>query len=282
LMELENDTIGMEDTTYVDDVNQVKWLESPGITNAEFALIKYVGAQFDQGTVDVNQQGIASRGVTAREIVIANENDKKIKGIFFTFLSDLWIQKTKLTITNVLMHYPIAKIEKTIGPEGAEVIKEIFPTYYIRNAEFPNGKKGTLAIQFVDSKGNLPSRDDLDIEEEMMRLKGINFNKVAMTKEYFNDYDYEPEVVTETLYSQDVAQNQAEFLEKLRVMMMAFPEYYEQNKNVLFEDFVKAYKDKQDRYNLEAPAPAPMMPGAEGMPMEAPAQPAPVGGALKV
>ena len=271
LMELENDTIGMEDTTYVDDVNQVKWLENPGLTNSEFALIKYVGAQFDQGTVDPNQQGIASRGVTAREIVIANENAKKIKGIFFTFLSDLWIQKTKLTITNVLMHYPMAKIETIVGANGAEKIRETWPTYYIRNAEFPNGKTGTLAIQFVNSKGDLPSRDDLDIQEEMMKLKGINFNQVALTKDYFNDYEYEPEVVTDNLYQQDIAQNQAVFLEKLRVMMMAFPQIYEQNKTVLFEDFAKAFNDKQERYNLETPPPMPMgIPGGEEMPTETP------------
>lgn len=43
----------------------------------------------DLGTVSENQQGVTGKGVTAREIVIANENAKKLKGIFFMFLTDL-------------------------------------------------------------------------------------------------------------------------------------------------------------------------------------------------
>lgn len=258
LLEMENESIGMEDTVYVDDVSQVKYLENNGITSSEMAMIKWVGQQMDLGSVDTIQQGVSGKGVTAREIVIANENAKKIKGIFFTFLSDLWVQKTKLTITNILMHYPLPKIENLIGKDGATVIKETYPTYYIRNADFPNGQKGTMAIQFVGSRKELPSRDDLDIEEEMAKLKGISMQKVAMTKEYFTDYEYEPEVVTDSLYQQDLAQDQAVFMEKLRVIMLGFPEVFQQNKKVLFEDFVKAYREKSDKYNLEPPAPQPM------------------------
>ena len=264
LLEMENESVGMEDTVYVDDVSQVKYLENNGITSSEMAMIKFVGQQMDLGSVDVNQQGIANRGVTAREIVIANENAKRIKGIFFTFLSDLWVQKTRLLITNILMHYPLPKIEKIIGKEGKEVIKETFPTYFIKNADFPNGKKGTLVIQFVASKDELPSRDDLDIYEEMMKLKGIDAQKVVMTTDYFNDYEYEPEVVTDSLYQQDFAQDQAVFMEKLRVMMLAFPEIFASNKRVLFEDFMRAYKEKTDKYNLETPPIG--MPAPAGMP----------------
>ena len=52
-------------------------------------MIKWVSSGIDLGTVDENQQGIASRGTTAREIVIANENAKRLKGLFFMFLTDL-------------------------------------------------------------------------------------------------------------------------------------------------------------------------------------------------
>lgn len=280
LLELENEDTGIENTIYVDDVAQVKWLEAPGLNNAEMALIKWVGQQMDLGSVDANQQGVASRGVTAREIVIANENAKKIKGIFFTFLTDLWIQKTKLTITNVMMHYPLAKQQEIIGDDGIAVMKETWPTYYVKNTTMPNGKIGNIGIQFVESQKELPDKDTLDIEEEVMKLKGMNYTKVAMTKSYFNDYDYEPEVVSDTLYQQDTAETQAIFTEKLKTMMVAFPELYSQNKKVLFEDFCLVYKDKLDRYNLAAPQPVmPTVPGAENPTAnETPAPVAPVGG----
>ena len=264
LLEMENDEYGMEDTVYVSDVNQVKWLENPGLNNSEMAMIKWVGQQFDLGTVDTTQQGVTGKGVTAREIVIANENAKRIKGIFFTFLSDLWVQKTRLTILNILMHYPLPKIEEIIGEDGTKSVKETYPTFYVQNADFPNGQKGTLAIQFVGSRKELPTRDELDVEEEIMKLKGMNFQKVAMTSNYFLDYEYEPEVVTESLYIQDIAEDQATFLEKLKVMMTAFPEIYARNKKILFEDFVKAYRDKTDRYDLElSPEVAPLPSGSQ-------------------
>ena len=107
-------------------------------------------------------------------------------------------------------------------------------------------------------------------------IKGVNFQKVAVVKNFFDEYEYEPEILTETLFQQDLAQGQAVFLEKLRVMMTAFPEIYEQNKKILFEDFAKAYKDDTDRYTLEAPAPIGMPGMPTGMPQGAPA---PAGGA---
>jgi len=230
LMEMENEEYGMENDVYVSDVTQVKWLETPGLNNSEMAMIKWVGQQLDLGMVDQTQQGVAGRGVTAREIVIANENAKKLKGIFFLFLSDLWVQKTKLFITNILMHYPLARISESIGEDGAKVMQETFPTYFVNNAEFPNGDNGTLAIQFVSSKEELPTQEDLDIDEEVMKLKGMKYNKVAMVQDYFNNYEYEPEVVSDMLYQQDRAEEQATFADKLKIIMSAFPEYYENNK----------------------------------------------------
>ncbi len=253
LLELENEDSGVENTIYVDDVAQVKWLEAPGLNAAEMAMIKWVGQQMDLGSVDVNQQGVATRGVTAREIVIANENAKKIKGIFFTFLTDLWIQKTKLTIVNVMMHYPMAKQQEIIGEEGVKVLQETWPTYYVKNTTLPGGRFGNIGIQIVKNKKSLPKQKDLDIQEEVMKLKGMNYSLAAITKTYFDDYDYEPEVVSDNLYQQDLAEAQAVFTEKLKTMMIAFPEIYAQNKKVLFEDFMKAYKDKLDRYNVEPP-----------------------------
>jgi len=261
LLELENEDTGMENTIYVDDVSQVKWLEAPGLNNAEMAMIKWVGQQMDLNTVDANQQGSAIRGVTAREIVIANENAKKIKGIFFTFLTDLWIQKTKLTITNVMMHYPMAKQQEIIGDDGISVMKETWPTYYVKNTTLPNGKLGNIGITFAPNKKALPTKDYLDIQEEVMKLKGMNYTLAAMTKSYFNDYDFEPEVVSDTLWQQDTAEAQATFTDKLQIMMKAFPEIYSQNKKVLFEDFCKVYKDKLDRYNVSTPMPSLALPG---------------------
>lgn len=264
LLEQENEYTGMNNTIYVDDISQIQYQVIPGITNSEMAMIQWVGQQFDMSTVDANQQGIANRDVTAREIVIANENAKKLKNSFYTFLSDLWVQKTRLYVTNILMHYTIPQITEIVGEDGAKEIQETYRTFYVNDSEFPNGQTGVTAIQFVGSKEELPPRYQLDIDEEVMKMKGINMRKTALVNTYFDDFDYEPQVVSETIFEQDRAEKQALFQEKLKTIMVAFPEIFAQNKLIIFEDFAKAYNDKIEKYNLEQPQQNPLLAAMQG------------------
>jgi len=261
LLEMENERIGMENTIYVEDVNQVVYQKIPGITDSEMAMIKWVAQGMDLGTVDINQQGIAGRGVTAREIVIANESAKKLKGIFFMSLTDLWIQKTKLRFLNILQNYTQPQIEEIIGPEGTKTLKESFRKFLVEGSEFPDGSTGTLEIQIVKSANELPNQAELDIQEEKMRLQGRKYEKIAMTSDYIDNYEYDVQVISESLYQKDSAEAQAVFQEKLKIMMMAFPQIYNSNQDVLFDDMCNAYGDDKTKYNLTPPVPiAPEVP----------------------
>jgi len=255
LLEMENESIGMESTIYVEDVNQVQYQKIPGITDSEMAMIKWVAQGMDMGTLDVNQQGMATRGVTAREIVIANENAKKLKGIFFMFLTDLWVQKTKLRVLNILQNYTLPKVEEIVGEDGTKTYKESFRTFLVEKSEFPNGTTGTLAIQMVGNNKQLPTKTELDIEEEKYRIQGENFQKVAMTSDYLDNYDYDVQIIPESLYQKDSAEAQALVQEKIKTMMIAFPQIFLQNQGVVFSDFTKAYGEDESKYNLTPPQP---------------------------
>jgi hypothetical protein len=274
LLEMENESVGMETTIYVEDVSQVQYQKIPGITDSEMAMIKWVGTGMDLGTVDQTQQGVAGRGVTAREIVIANENAKRLKGIFFMFLTDLWIQKTKLRILNIMMNYTSPKVEEIIGPDGSKTYQESFRTFLVENSEFPNGESGMLAVQFVKDRNSLPTTKELDIEEEKYNLQGKNFQKIAITSDYLDNFDYDVQVVSETLYQKDSAEQQAVIMEKIKTMGLAFPQIFMANQSVLFKDFVKAYGDDESKYDLQPPVPPPM---SLGQPTGAGGTPAPAG-----
>ena len=273
LLEMEDEITGMESTIYVQDVNQVKYEAIPGLNNSEMSMIKWVAQGMDLGTVDQTQQGVAGRGVTAREIVIANENAKRLKGIFFMFLTDLWIQKTKLRILNIMMNYSSPKVEEIVGPEGDTIYQESFRTFLVENSEFPNGESGTLAVQFVKDKNALPTPDQLDIEEEKFNLQGFNFQKIAITSDYLDNYDYDVQVISESLYQKDSAEQQATITEKIKVMGLAFPQIFLANQDILFKDFVKAYGDDDTKYQM---APAMPQPTPAGQPVPA-GSPAPTG-----
>ncbi|MBT9165076.1 MAG: hypothetical protein DDT23_01091 [candidate division WS2 bacterium] len=267
LLEMENEKIGMETTIYVEDINQVQFQRIPGITDSEMAMIKWVSQGMDLGTIDINQQGIAGRGVTAREIVIANENAKRIKGIFFTFLTDLWVQKTKLRILNILMNYTQPKVEEIVGPEGAKTYRESFRTILVEGSKFPTGETGMLAIQFVGTREALPTQKELDIEEEKYNLQGIKFQKIAITSDYLDNFEYDVQVIPESLYQKDSAEAQAIVQEKIRTMALFFPQIFIANQDILFGDFIDAYGEDPTKYNLTPPVPM-EIPEIGGIPLE--------------
>ena len=255
LLEMENESIGMESTIYVQNIDQVKYQEIPGITTSEMAMIKWVAQGMDLGTVDINQQGIAGRGVTAREIVIANESAKKLKGVFFMFLTDLWIQKTKLRILNILTNYTQPKVEEIVGEDGSKTYKESFRKILVEGSKFPDGSSGTLEIQFATKADELPTRKDLDIEEEKFRIQGQKYEKIGILSTYLDKFDYDVQVISESLHQKDSAEAQAVFQEKAKTMAVYFPQLFLANQNVLFDDFAVAYGEDKTRYNLTPPQP---------------------------
>ena len=265
LLEMENENIGMESTIYVQDVNQIEYQKIPGITDSEMGMIKWVAQGMDLGTsIDQNQQGIAGRGVTAREIVLANENAKKLKGIFFMFLTDLWIQKTKLRILNILTNYTQPKVQEIVGDDGAVTYKESFRKILVEGSKFPDGSTGTLEIQFATSPDKLPTRKDLDIEEEKYRIQGEKYEKIGIHNTYLDEFDYDVQVISESLYQKDSAEAQAVFAEKAKIMMSVFPQIYMANQNVLFDDFTNAYGEDKSKYNLTPPQPEAPIEGEGG------------------
>ena len=264
LLEMENENIGMESTLYVEDVNQVVYQKVPGITDSEMGMIKWVAQGMDMGTVDMTQQGIAGRGVTAREIVISNENAKKLKGVFFMFLTDLWIQKTKLRILNILTNYTQPKVEEIVGPDGSATYKESFRKILVPGSKFPDGSSGMLEIQFAKTQKELPSRNELDIEEEKFRIQGEKYEKIGVLSTYLDEYDYDVQVVSETLHQKDSAEAQAIFQEKAQIMSSLFPQIFMSNQEVLYDDFMTAYNDDKARYNLTPPQPEAPIEGEGG------------------
>ena len=243
LLDLENENVGLDNTIYVQDINQVNYMKVPPVSAPELEMLNLASRGMDLGTVDVNQQGVAGRGVTAREVVIADERARQMKGMFFMFLSDLWVQKTRLRIYNILLNYTLPKLEKVIGGKNIETYK----TFLIPNKELSDGSKGTLAIQFVGNNNNI-TPEELTKQEKAAKNHGENFEKIVLNAHALDDLDYQFEVVTNSLYQKDLARNQAMFSEKVQQVMALFPEVFQANKKIFFDDLMKLYDDNPDRY----------------------------------
>ena len=261
--DLEDPNSTIDTKIYVQDIQQVKEIPIKGIDQSDFKMIEMVSRGLDLSSVDSNQQGVAGRGVTAREVVIANENAKKLKGILYMFLTSLWIQKIKLRIMNILVYYTQPKAEKILG-ENEESIIDKYKSFTVDNAELSDGSKGTLGIEIVGSEKELPSQNEVDIQEETQKKQsGEKYEKIYITSDYLDDWIYDIKVISDSIYQRESGITQLKIEEKLRVMGLYFPEILMANKEKMAKDMIISYDDDPDDYELN-PKQQTVEPGMEG------------------
>lgn len=258
--DLEDREVSGDTRIYVQDVQQVREVPMQGLNASEVKMIDLISRGLDLSSVDGNQSGVAGRGVTAREVVIANENALKLKGILYMFLRHLYLQKVNLRIMNILTYYTLPKVDSILGEDEAG--KSAYRSFQVQNAQLSDGSTGVLGIQMVGNKDELPAKTDLDIQEEENRLQGVNYEAMAVTSEYLDNWHFYVSVSLTDFQNHDASYKQAKLLEKLEAMQKLFPMVFMQNVEKNFRDFSTAFDDDADEYNLQPPAP--VMPGIGG------------------
>ena len=246
LMDLEDEIVTGDGKIYVNDVSQVMPVPLPQVN----------------ASVDAVQQGFSGSGSTAREIVIANEKANEIKGMFFLMLKDLWLQKTRLRLLNILEHYnrPIRQ-EQVAGKDAVEMFREFnVPT------QTSDGGQGVLRVKFgsqeeiqnlsrpvgFQEEGKPFNR--LDVMEEKAKLEeGQRVEIVVIPHDYLDNWEYEIEIMTESLFQKGKALDMALIAEKVTTIAKLFPDYFLANKEQFFADLMRQFNDNPDRYTLGAP-----------------------------
>lgn len=267
--DLEDQNTTIDTKIYVQDINQVREMPIAGVNQSDFKMIEMISRGLDLTSVDSNQQGVAGRGVTAREVVIANENAQKLKGILYLFLTALWIQKMKLRIMNILIYFTQPKAQKILGEDGKPTIIDQYQTFNMPGAKFPNGTKGTLGVQMVGSQEELPNQAQLDINEQAYSMQsGDNYQLIAITNDYLDEWEYDIKVESESVFQKESGISQTKQEEKLRIMGQYFPQLLQLNTEKLFTDTIIAYEDDPMEYQTIPPMPmmGEVMPGQPGQP----------------
>lgn len=262
LLDIEDEFVTADDILYVPDVNQVKMEPSRGVQAADINLINLSSRSADLASIDPSQQGAAGRQATAREILIADERARELKGIFYMFIEDLWLQKTKIRVQNILTHYMQQKTEMIVGKEGAQQLQKVKTVFTVPDVHLSDGTMGTLGVQVVDSKTDLPNVTDIEATEDAMAESGINYKMVAITSDYLDDWELDFLIVPESLENKSMARKEAVFADKIDKAANYFPEYVASNKEKYFSEFVEIYGERLDEYN--PPAEAPPQPEGEG------------------
>jgi hypothetical protein len=256
MLDLEDETVAGDTKIYVDDISQVKQMEMRGISDSDVKMIDLISRGLDLTTLDPQQQGVPQKYVTARAAVAADERAKQLKGIFFMFMESLWLQKTRLRLSNILLTYTMPKLVEVIGEEGAKKLIQRYRTFNVDRSELSDGTRGTLGIEFR-SKDEMADRKalrlDVEAEEERNYLAGKSYEKVILPYGYLDHLSFDLEIVPETLWQSSQAINMAMVIEKISLVNKVFPEYFAENKELLFRDLIKNYSDDRSRYKLPKP-----------------------------
>lgn len=260
-LDLEDEWVSGDTRIYVQDVSQVTPMPIPQVNASEFNMLNMVAQKLSAASVDALQQGQGGSGSTAREMVLANERAQEIKGLFYLMLKDLWLQKYRLRTQSLLLNWnrPI-KLEQVGGKEAVEVFRE----FNIANTELSNGQKGTLNIKLSSqeeiAKGNEIAgyREDgkpfnrIDVEEEKIRVEeGRNVEILLVPYDYLDEWMFDMEIMTESLYQKGKSLDMAMATEKTQAIAQLFPEIFAANKEKFFSEMIRQYNDNPDKY-LEA------------------------------
>lgn len=263
--DLEDQNTTIDTKIYVQDIAQVREMPISGVNAADLQMIQLVSRGLDLSSVDSNQSGVAGRGVTAREVVIANENAKKLKGIMYLFLTSLWIQKMKLRIMNILIYYPKMKVQNVLGENDKDNLLDEYQSFSVNNAELDGGQKGTMGIEIYPDQKSLPTKNEADIKSIAYRTQsGEKYDYIAITADYLDNWMYDVKVVSESVFQQESSLSQMKMQEKLTLFAQFFPQLLMMNQKKLASDVITSYDDDPDDYELEQPQQPPM--GAPGMP----------------
>lgn len=249
--DLEDGNITMDTKIYVQDINQVKEMPNQGVSASDFNMIKLLSAGLDLSSVDAAQQGVQGNGVTAREVVIANENARRLKSIFFLFITSWWLQKIKIRMLNILTYSTMSKVDMLVGPDKSKQFRK----FVVENVELSSGKIGSRGIIIAKTPKDLPTQKEIDqnVEEYKEVNKGAEYEEIAVTAEYLNDWEYKLKIISADIYSKDGIYSISKNEERLKTFMTIFPEFFRRNQEKLLKDTLIAFGEDEEDYDLSIP-----------------------------
>lgn len=258
LLDIEDELTSQDGVRYVPDVSQIRPMPTRGVQGGDIQLLTMIRQAMDFVSVDPSQQGVSAAGVsgkTAKEIMTMDERAQELRGIFFMMLEDLWWQKTRLRLPNVIMNYMQPEIELFAGKDAAQTIAGSVAEFDIEDVMLSDGSKGTLGVALFDNKNKLPGEVDIGAKEDAMQEQGYNYKQIAITTDYLDEWQFDFRIVPKSIEQQSQSGEVARVTEKQQGMATLYPERVASNKDKLFDEFVTAYGDDPKEYAQAAQAP---------------------------
>jgi len=211
-------------------------------TGNDIQILEYLRAAANRQTSDVQQSGSTGPGVTAREIVIADEAARKLAGVGRLFLEAGDLQATKLRIGNIFQFYfEPSRIEEIITDGKQKRLKTVYRSITLDQVPLTNKKQGTKVIDLVGSRGEVPDRREMDIQEMMAKQQGMEMEKLVINSEYIKKFEVDVTVIPESSFEQSRSLELAMQNEYMMLVAKLFPQQFQQFSQVFFRELNMIY-----------------------------------------
>lgn len=221
----------------------------PGV--ADIQILEFLRASINRQSSDSQQSGQIGSGVTAREIVIADENARKLAGVFRLFLEAFDLDATRLRVGNILQFYfePI-KLTELLDDGKQTELSLVYRTASLPSQRLSDGKNGTKIIQLVGSSSELPLREDIEADELASHWQGIEMEKLVLQASYVKNYELDVLPVPESTYESSRSLALALENEYQTTVAKLYPQQFQQYSDVFFRQLNEIYeKDMTDFEN---------------------------------
>lgn len=241
--EIEDNNIMAGRILDVDNIDAIRELQFKSPDNSYFNFLDVIGKNIDFSTVDPVSEGKNVQKVTARGLVIAEENARKLLSVFNLMMENLVLQEAKLRIPNIIQFQFIAG--KKFKVNNTDINGEIG----MREIEVANISAQDMIG--VDKEKREVVGNNLQMIEKMAELHGINLEKVIIPFDYLESVKYNLTVIKESSFSKSKALDIAQYNERMATIANFFPEIFNSAKEIFFKDYMQKQDEDANKF-LEA------------------------------
>lgn len=263
MLDIETKFVNQDNRYYIPDVNQVKPMPINGINQAELVMLQVLDRGIESISIDKAQQGqTTGGGKTAREVVIADQRARELKGLLYLALEDFWYQKTKLRTQIIITHFLKDKASRTGFRDKVITVKDY---------TFGDGARGILEIHVAKSPAKLLPKAEIEQREIAMEKQGIAYKLISITEDWVDDWQIDFQIVPQAFHNQEQTAREDAFDSEVQWVATLDPEFFVANKDKYLAEKLSFRGKHLEDYKMPPP-PAPAAPPG-GAPAGAPGQP---------
>ena len=216
---------------------------------ADFQMLQELRSSINRQSSDPQQSGQAGTGVTAREIVIADEHARRLAGVFRLFLEAGDFESTKLRVGNIMQFYfEPQKVSEILDDKTENAFEIVYRSFALSGKKLSDGKIGIKSFSLTGNEDEIETLKESNAVDEMIaKEQGIELEKLSISASYIKNFTVDVMVLPESTYETSRSLNLALENEYQKTVATLYPQKWQEYNSVFFKQLNEIYdKDETD------------------------------------